>query len=121
MRRPSAIVLSLALNALLLLALAWREPLSAVRVAALPVESAPELAGTPAGSSRTASGGSAAGETSTPAFDWSQLPTEPWVAYRDGLRRIGGPDRTVRAILEPVVRHAYSDRARALAAPYVGR
>ncbi|MEI6355776.1 MAG: hypothetical protein WCP53_01595 [Verrucomicrobiota bacterium] len=121
MRRPSAIVLSLALNALLLLALAWQERPSAGRVAARPTESAPAPAGAPASSSRTTSDGSAAGETSTPAFDWSQLPMDPWAAYREGLRRIGCPDRTVRAILEPVVRHAYSERARALAAPYVGQ
>lgn len=121
MRRPSAIVLSLALNALLLLALAWRERPSAGRVAALPIETAPAPAGPPAGASPTTSGGSATHETSTPAFDWSQLPMDPWEAYREGLRRIGCPDRTVRAILEPVVRHAYSERARALAAPYVGR
>lgn len=121
MRRPSAIVLSLALNALLLLALAWRERPSAGRAAALPAETAPAHGGPSAGLSRTAPGGLAANETSTPAFDWSQLAMDPWDAYRDGLRRIGCPDCTVRAILEPVVRHAYSERARALAAPYAGR
>ena len=121
MRPTSAIVVSLALNALLLLALGWRERPPAVLLAVPGIESAPAPAEPAAGSSRTASDGSAAGETSTPAFDWSQLPMEPWAAYREGLRRIGCPDRTVRAILEPVVRHAYSERARALAAPYVGQ
>ena len=121
MRRPSAIVLSLALNALLLLALAWRERPSAGRAAALPAETAPAHGGPSAGASPTTSGGSATHDTSTPAFVWSQLPMEPWEAYRDGLRRIGCPDRAIRHILDPVVRHAYSERARSLAAPYVGR
>lgn len=121
MRRPSAIVLSLALNALLLVAFVWRGRPSAGRMAALPADNAPAHAGVSAATLRSASAGSTAVEASTPAFDWSQLPMESWEAYRDGLRRIGCPDRTVRAILEPAVRHAYSERARALAAPFVGR
>ncbi len=121
MIRPSAIALSLALNALLLIALVWRGRPSAGRAAARPGESGPVPAAASMGTSRSASAGPKAVEDTTPAFDWSQLPMEPWEAYRDGLRRIGCPDRTVRAILEPAVRHAYSERARALAAPYVGQ
>jgi hypothetical protein len=121
MRRPSAIVWSLALNALLLIALAWRGRPSAARAAGSPIESEPVPAGASAGTSRSVAGGPTAVEASAPAFDWSRLPMEPWEAYRDGLRRIGCPDRTVRAILEALVRHAYAERARALAGPYAGR
>ena len=78
MRRPSAIVLSLALNALLLVAFVWRGRPSAGRMAALPADNAPAHAGVSAATLRSASAGSTAVEASTPAFDWSQLPTEPW-------------------------------------------
>ncbi len=54
-------------------------------------------------------------------FEWSQLHTDPWQAYRDDLRAIGCPDQTIRDILQPLVHQAFIDKRRTLTAPWIPR
>lgn len=54
-------------------------------------------------------------------FEWSQLHTDQWYAYRDDLRAIGCPDQTIRDILQPLVHQAFIDKRRTLTAPWMPR
>lgn len=65
------------------------------------------------------------GSEDTPAakapFEWSELHTDQWYAYRDDLRAIGCPDQTIRDILQPLVHQAFIDKRRTLTAPWIPR
>ncbi len=121
MNRSRWLLLSLTLNGLLLFAVAWRwRPAlvpstlaGVVEPAIVPGFRVEEPA--PAGSTDAMVETSAAIGT----FHWSQFDRNDWPAYRDGLRGIGCPERTVREILEPLVRRTYYEQMRAAAAPYV--
>ena len=114
---------SLVLNALLLLAVGWRwQPRVAGRWMAFEHGSRTTAE---RGSGLQEFGGSAASSPATggavPAFSWSQLNVHDWPMYRDGLRRIGCPEFTVREILEPLVYRSFADKVRDLTAPTASR
>lgn len=116
MRPIYLLAASLILNGILLGAVVWKGrlnrpaplPTATVDPATVrglpddPVESAPEP------------GESQAKEF----FHWSQLDTANWFAYRDGLVGIGCPTRTVKDILQPLVRRHYGALVRAQIRPY---
>ncbi len=51
-------------------------------------------------------------------FDWSQLHTESWTAYRDDLRSIGCPNATIRHILRPLIHRHFTEQRRRLLTPW---
>lgn len=117
MKTSRRVLVSLAVNALLLGFVAWKwRP--ADRATARTAQDSGIVLGTVA---------SAAGEDarSTPGdpsladsdFHWSHLDTADWTAYRDGLRRIGCPAGTIRDILEPLIRRHFVARVHVLAQP----
>ncbi len=121
MNRSRWLLLSLTLNGLLLFAVAWRwQP---APVPSAPADGVNPSIATgirpeePARGESTVQVAAMAGEVS--AFHWSQFDLNDWPAYRDGLRGIGCPERTVREILEPLVRRSYYEQTRAATAPYV--
>jgi hypothetical protein len=52
-------------------------------------------------------------------FDWSQLHTDSWTAYRDDLRSIGCPNATIRNILRPLIRRHFAEQRRKLFTPWI--
>ena len=56
--------------------------------------------------------------TLPPPFDWSQLHTDSWTAYRDDLRSIGCPNATIRNILRPIIRRHFTEQRRKLFTPW---
>lgn len=123
MNRSRWLLLSFALNALLLLAVVRQyRPLlvpsggSDANRSVVPAENQAVNADS------AASVEPAVDVTSSAAtFHWSQFNVADWPAYRDGLRSIGCPERTRREILEPLVRRHYVEQVHTLAAPYVSR
>lgn len=114
MSRPRLILVSLALNALLLGAVGWKwRPVDHCGTEGIAVE-------TPSGETTSVASFEKADETppEVNAFHWSQLDTANWTSYRDGLRRIGCPGGTVRDIITPQVHRHFAARIRALAEPY---
>lgn len=107
---------SLVLNGLLLGAVIWNQRLE--RLASHP---AATLETVPVGgfSDNPVESEAAPGESQMKeSFHWSQLDTVDWFAYRDGLVGIGCPTRTVRDILQPLIRRHYGTLARAQIRPY---
>lgn len=123
MNRSRCLLLSLTLNGLLLFAVAWRWRPSLVSSPPSGRVDPAIAAGIRAEESVPAGSADPVVETAAAvaAFHWSQFNVTDWPAYRDGLRGIGCPERTVREILEPLVRRDYYDQIRTAAAPYVGR
>lgn len=52
------------------------------------------------------------------AWSWAQLDTSHWPAYRDGLRAIGCPERSVHEILEPLVYRRFAAQCRREIRPF---
>ena len=106
---------SLALNAMLVLAIGylWRPTTPrAGRVAASPNEGSGGATNALLDvRPRTVSGGGAATAASA-AFQWSELRTQDWAAYRDDLLAIGCPRSVVRSILVPLVERHYAGLTR---------
>lgn len=125
MKRPNWLLLSLALNALLVLALGWVwrprvvpatdagvTPVAPVVTA--PAEARPALTDHAAADLRLTPFG-------TEAVDWTRFSTGDWPRFRDELVACGCPRPTVRHILVPLVNRHFSQRLQAAAAEISAR
>lgn len=118
--KPNWLLLSLALNAALILGLGWvwrprTVPAASARVApAASAEPAATGAATPAPVQAEADPALASLRTET--VDWTRFSTGDWPRFRDELVACGCPRRTVRNIIEPLVNRHFSQRLHALAA-----
>jgi hypothetical protein len=120
MRNPNGLLLSLALNAALVLGLGWvwrphtvPAPTAGVAPAA-PFVTVSAGAQPPAPTQGVADPGLA--PLATEAVDWSRFSTGDWRRYRDELVACGCPRPTVRHILVPLVNRHFTQRQHALAA-----
>jgi hypothetical protein len=120
MKQPSWLLLSLALNAVLVLGLGWVwRPHTGPANTAEEAPMAPAVAA-PAEARRSSTSQAAADPRLTPfateAVDWSRFSTGDWPRFRDELVACGCPRPTVRHILVPLVNRHFSQRLQAAAA-----
>lgn len=126
MKRSRLLLPSLALNAVLLLALGWL-----LRPFGSPSLTAPVAApaGSPEAADQPAALASKAASFKDPslapfaleAIHWSRFTVGDWKRYRDELVASGCPRPTVRAIIAPLVERHFMRRGRELMAPISAR
>lgn len=123
MKRFPWLMLSLLLNALLVLALgwAWRPPAMA-KAGMSRATSPPPSPGVGLKVDSTASQSDPRlAEYASRAVDWSHFSVGDWTRYRDELIACGCPRRTVREIIEPLVHRSFLARSQPLIAEYSAR
>jgi len=111
MRMRSFLPASLALNLVLLVALAvtFRPKPRELGPGA---DAAAGLEASDRKEARTPGAGAPSGSAGAAPWSWNQLPMNPLPAYRDALRAIGCPDAAIREILEPIVFREIRERCR---------
>ncbi len=125
MKRPNWLLLSLALNALLVLALGWvwrPRVVPATDAGVAPTATAVVASA----EARLAFKNQAAADPrlrqfTTESVDWSRFSTGDWPRFRDELVACGCPRPTVRHILVPLVNRHFSQRLQAAAAEISAR
>lgn len=125
MKRPNWLLLSLALNALLVLGLGWVWRLRIVPATNGGVTFVTPVVTAPAEARPSVTDHAAADLRLTPfateAVDWTRFSTGDWPRFRDELVACGCPRPTVRHILVPLVNRHFSQRLQAAAAEVSAR
>lgn len=120
MKRPNWLLLSLALNAVLVLGLGWVWRPRIGPAADAGVTPATPVVTASAEARPAVTNHAAADPRLTPfateAVDWSRFSTGDWPRFRDELVACGCPRPTVRHILVPLVNRHFSQRLQAAAA-----
>lgn len=125
MKQPSWLLLSLALNAVLVLGLGWVWRPGIVPATDAGVAPAARVVTAPAEARLAVTDHAAADLRLTPfateAVDWTRFSTGDWPRFRDELVACGCPRPTVRHILVPLVNRHFSLRLQAAAAEVSAR
>ena len=125
MKRPNWLLLSLALNAVLVLGLGWVWRPRIVPATDAGVTPVAPVVTAPAEARPAVTDHAAADLRLTPfateAVDWTRFSTGDWPRFRDELVACGCPRPTVRHILVPLVNRHFSQRLQAAAAEISAR